>query len=92
MAGTASRPFPAIALLLTALFLIHLFSPLIENPATEDFEFNDSIVQSSSPYVSLHDAYGHDFAGTTLSFDGLDSATVREESALDFGFHKCFQH
>lgn len=90
MAGTASRPFPAIALLLTALFLIHLFSPLIENPATEDFEFNDSIVQSSSPYVSLHDAYGHDFAGTTLSFDGLDSATVREESALDFWISQVF--
>jgi|TARA_B100001094_G_scaffold180854_1_gene175239 hypothetical protein len=90
MAETASRPFPAITLLLTVLFLVHLFSPLVENPTSEKIDLQDSTIQSSSPYVSLSDAYGHDFAGTTLSFDGLESATVREESALDFWISEVF--
>ena len=48
-----------------------------------DAELSEVLVHSSSEYVALNDAYSHDFAGTNIAFDGLDDATVREESALD---------
>lgn len=83
MAAAASRPFPIVSLLLTFLFVVHLFSPLVQYPTESGLEFNENIVSSSSDYVPLNNSYSHDFAGTNLAFDGLDDATVREESALD---------
>ena len=83
MAASDSRPFPTVSLLLTLLFVVHLFSPLIQNPVESDSELSDFLVHSSSDYVPLNNSYSHDFAGTNFAFDGLDDATVREESALD---------
>ena len=83
MAASGSRPFPTISLLLTLLFVAHLFSPFMQNPSDSESELNEILIHSSSEYVPLSDAYSHDFAGTSLAFDGLDDATVREESALD---------
>ena len=69
---------------------MHLLSPMVQ-PLTEvEAGLEDDLVQSSSPYVDLNDAYGHDFAGTELAFDGLPSATVREDSALDYWMSETF--
>ena len=83
MAAASSRPFPTVSILLTLLFVVHLFSPLVEYPVESDNELDEVFVHSSSEYVPLSDSYSHDFAGSNLAFDGLDDATVREESALD---------
>ena len=84
MAGTRSTPFPTVTLTLSILFLLQLFAPLVANPtSTESLEERDAVGLFSSELVGLDDAYGHDFSGTTLNFDGLPDATVREESALD---------
>ena len=82
MAAAASRPFPIVSLLLTFLFVVHLFSPLVQYPTESGLEFNENIVSSSSDYVPLNNSYSHDFAGTNLAFDGLDDATVRELSLI----------
>ena len=84
MAAANSRPFPTVSILLTLLFVIHLFSPVVQYPLESDTELNEVLVHSSSEYVPLNNSYSHDFAGSSLAFDGLDDATVREESALDF--------
>ena len=84
MAASNSRPFPTVSILLTLLFVIHLFSPVVQYPLESDTELNEVLVHSSSEYVPLNNSYSHDFAGSSLAFDGLDDATVREESALDF--------
>jgi len=69
---------------------MHLLSPMVQ-PLTEvEADLEGDSVQSSSPYVGLNDAYGHDFAGTELAFDGLPSATVREDSALDYWMSETF--
>ena len=83
MAAAASRTFPTVSLLLSLLFVVHLFSPLVQHPMESEVELDGFLVHSSSEYVSLNNSYGHDFAGASLSFDGLNDATVREESALD---------
>ena len=83
MAAAASRTLPTVSLLLSLLFVVHLFSPLVQHPLESEMELNDLLVQSSNEYITFNDAYGHDFAGSSLSFDGLSDATVREESALD---------
>ena len=83
MAAAASRTFPTVSVLLSLLFLVHLFSPLVQHPLESDADFNDLLVQPSSEYVPFNNSYSHEFAGTSLSFDGLNDATVREESALD---------
>ena len=49
----------------------------------EIFDESTENPQSTSPFT-LSSGDGHDFAGTVISFDGLESGTVREESALDF--------
>ena len=84
MAASASRSFPTVSLLLSLLFLVHLFSPMVQPMNGNEDSLEELLVPSNSPHVTLSDAYGHDFAGTELSFDGLPSATVREESALDY--------
>jgi len=84
MAASASRSFPTVSLLLSLLFLIHLFSPMVQPMNENEDSLAELLLPSNSPHVTLSDAYGHDFAGTELSFDGLPSATVREESALDY--------
>ena len=83
MAAAASRPFPTVSLLLSLLFVVHLFSPLVQHPMESEAELNDLLVHPSSEYVPFKNSYSHEFAGTSLSFDGLNDATVREESALD---------
>ena len=83
MAASASRPFPTVSLLLTLLFVVHLFAPLVEYPTESELELNEVFVQSSNDYVPFNNSNSHEFAGTSLAFDGLDDATVREESALD---------
>ena len=83
MAASAGRTFPTVSLLLSLLFVVHLFSPLVQPPIDSEVELNNILTQPSSDYVPFNNSYGHDFAGTSLSFDGLIGATVREESALD---------
>jgi hypothetical protein len=90
MAASASRSFPTVSLLLSLLFLIHLFSPMVQPLNENEDSLEELLVPSNSPYVTLGDAYGHDFAGVELSFDGLPSATVREESALDYWMSEVF--
>ena len=91
MAASASRSFPTVSLLLSLLFLIHLFSPMVQPLNENEDSLEEPLVPSNSPYVTLSDAYGHDFAGVELAFDGLPSATVREESALDYWMSEVFR-
>jgi len=83
MAAAASRTFPTVSLLLSLLFIVHLFSPMVQHPMESEAELDDLLIHSSNEYMPFKDAYSHEFAGTSLSFDGLNDATVREESALD---------
>ncbi len=64
------------------LFLLTSLSPMVNYKGAELFEASPETPQSSSPFT-LTSGDGHDFAGTVISFDGLESGTVREESALD---------
>ena len=45
-------------------------------------EANDSPRQSS--LYTTTSGYGHDFAGTTITFDGMENAVVKEESMFDY--------
>ena len=83
MAAEANRPFPTVSLLLSLLFVVHLFSPLVQYSPEPETELNEVMIQSSSDYVPFNNSNSHEFAGTNFAFDGLDDATVREESALD---------
>jgi len=65
------------------LFLLTSFSPMVNYKGVEIFDESTENPQSTSPFT-LSSGDGHDFAGTVISFDGLESGTVREESALDF--------
>ena len=69
--------------LIFLLFLLTSFSPMVTYQGGEIFEESPENPQSSSPFT-LSSGDGHDFAGTVISFDGLESAVVREESALDY--------
>lgn len=91
MAAAASRTFPTVSLLLSLLFVVHLFSPLVQHPLESEDELTDLLVQSSNEYITFNDVYSHEFAGSSLSFDGLDDATVREESALDIWMTEMLQ-
>ncbi len=84
MAEPRGSTFPTVALTLSLLFLLQLFAPLLANPAAiESLEATDTPVFTNAHHVGLDDAYSHEFSGTTLNYDGLPDATVREESALD---------
>lgn len=90
MAASANRYLPTVSLLLSFLFLVHLCSPMVQPITIEESLRDDHAVHSSSSFVPLNDAYGHDFAGVEIAFDGLPEATVREESALDYWMSEVF--
>lgn len=71
------------SVLIFLLFLLTSFSPMVNYQGGEIFDESPENPQSSSPFT-LSSGDGHDFAGTVISFDGLESAVVREESALDY--------
>ena len=77
-AGTNSVPKTAM---LVMLFILSSWMPMISYPLEEKLEdVTDS--SSSSPFTTVSGS-SHDFAGFTLNFDGLENATVRQESMLD---------
>ena len=45
------------------------------------------VSQKSSLYTTAS-GYGHDFAGTTFTFDGMENAVVKEESMFDYWHSK----
>ena len=73
-----------VPVLIVTLFLFQSMNPII----TSHEEINNSLEEASSqfsnPFVDHNSTfYGHDFAGSQISIDGLIDATVRYESALD---------
>lgn len=70
------------SVLMIICFFLASMSPLLSPDIVS--ELGDNPLQSSfsSPFNQTS-GYGHDFASTTISFDGLDEATVRDESILD---------
>ena len=58
MAASASRPFPTVSLLLTLLFVVHLFAPLVEYPTDSELELNEVFVrfQFGVAFHGNHDA------------------------------------
>jgi hypothetical protein len=56
-------------------FTSHSFETLLEDAASPSMRTGS---------FNLTSGYGHDIAGTAISVDGLDMATVRPESLLDY--------
>lgn len=83
MAAKRSVSFPSLALVLCFLFLVQSMAPLASNNALVHSLEETPQSMPSSPYVPFTNGDGHDFAGTVLSFDGLDQAEVRGESGLN---------
>ena len=83
MAVERSVSFPTLALALTVLFLIQSLAPLVAHPAAQEVLDEEQNVMPSSAHVPFSSGYGHDFAGSIISFDGLPQAEVREESGLN---------
>nr|ANV79364.1 hypothetical protein [uncultured Candidatus Thalassoarchaea sp.] len=70
--------------LIVIIFLLQLMSPLMIQNSSEDSNLTQSEVSLTHPYANVDTIlYGHDFAGSEISIDGLDNAKVRAESALD---------
>ena len=83
MAVERSVSFPTLALALTVLFLIQSFAPLVSHSTPVDALQEEIKAMPTSAHVPFSSGYGHDFAGEFISFDGLESAEVRQESGLD---------
>lgn len=83
MAVERSVSFPTLALALTVLFLIQSMAPLVANsPVIVELEEEQKAMPTSA-HVPFSNGFGHDFAGSLISFDGLDQGEVREESGLN---------
>lgn len=83
MSDARSQSFHGKSVLLVALFLLSIASPLVPPPGSVDVFDGNEIPVMAAPF-SLASGYGHDFAGTSVSVDGLDNALVREESMFDY--------
>ena len=71
------------SVMILMLFLLTSLSPMVNHHDGEVLGDSFENPQFSSPFT-LSSGDGHDFAGAVISFDGLESATVRDESALDY--------
>ena len=71
------------SVMILLLFVLTSLSPMVNDYEGEVFEDLLEKPQFSSPFT-LSSGDGHDFAGSVISFDGLESGIVREESALDY--------
>ena len=83
MAVERSVSFPTLALALTVLFLIQSMAPLVANTPDVSVLEEDREIMPTSAHVPFSNGFGHDFAGSIISFDGLDQGEVREESGLN---------
>ena len=83
MAVERSVSFPTLALALTVLFLIQSMAPLVANAPDVSVLEEDREIMPTSAHVPFSNGFGHDFAGSIISFDGLDQGEVREESGLN---------
>ena len=84
MASVSKGKTSLIPLLIAIIFLFQLVSPLLTPSVDKEQNLNISESYFTHPYVDVDDTlYGHDFAGSEISIDGLQDAKVRSESALD---------
>ena len=84
MARVSTLRNSLIPVLIVTLFLFQSMTPVITtNPKIEQ-PLEEPNVKFSNPFVNENSTfYGHDFAGSQISIDGLIDAQVRYESALD---------
>ena len=84
MSDAFSRRTLAKSVLVVLTFLLASWSPMLALPTEISLlEEADNTPQKSSMYTATS-GYGHDFAGTTLTFDGMVNAVVKEESMFDY--------
>ena len=84
MASVSKGKTSSAPLLIAFIFLFQLISPLMSPEVVEESNLNQTEPSLTHPYVDVDQTdYGHDFAGSEISFDGLLDAEVRAESALD---------
>ena len=73
-----------IPVLIVTLFLFQSMTPLVTPEQEIEQSLEQTVTQYSDSFVVQNNTfYGHDFAGSQISIDGLIDAEFRYESALD---------
>ncbi len=83
MPDASSKSLPIKSVLLAFFFLAQILTPILSNVAVEEELLLPQEPIMGVSMVPFSNGYGHDFADTTIDFDGLLGAKVRSESALD---------
>ena len=82
MAGVEFQNIQLKSVMLTLLFVVSLWAPVLsQQPEQEPLDEAHSVLQTA-PY-SLESGYGHDLGSSTIDVDGLVQVGVREESMFD---------
>ena len=73
-----------IPVLIVTLFLLQSLTPVVTQMQDSNDTLDETSTRLSNTFVDDNSTfYGHDFAGSQISIDGLLNADVRYESALD---------
>ena len=81
MASVNKGKTSPVPLLIATIFLLQLVSPLMTQSVNQDSTLTISDTSLTHPYADVDIIpYGHDFAGSEVSIDGLVNAKVRAES------------
>ncbi len=70
-------------MLLAFFFVAQILTPIISSIAVEQEILQPEEIVMGTSLVPFSNGYSHDFADSVIDFDGLQSAEVRSESALD---------
>jgi hypothetical protein len=82
MAGVEFQNIQFKSVMLTLLFVVSLWAPVVSQQPEQDTLDEANSVLQSAPY-SLESGYGHELGSSTIDVDGLVQVGVREESMFD---------